>query len=146
MTPKDNIANISDPIVSYRLAIDCQTAGDYEMAIKYFKQAIMLDQDRIDAEIYAFAAWLLAMCPKSSLRDGSLAVNYATKACDLTDWSEGWTMGILAAAIAETGDINAAIKRQQQACEHAFKSDANMLEENLALLKAGFTIPFSCYP
>ena len=141
-----DVETSTDPIVHYQFAHECQSVGDFATAIQHFKQAIALDPDRLDAEVYAFAAWLLARCPQASLRDSQLAVKYATTACDLTEWTEGWTISILAAALAETGDLTQAIERQTQACEHAFDLDREMWQENLARLKSGLAIPFECYP
>jgi tetratricopeptide (TPR) repeat protein len=146
MFHENDVIGSGDPIMHYQFAHQLWSAGDFANAVKHFKQAISLDPNRLDAEVYAFAAWLLAMCPDHSLRDGNLAVQYATVACNLTDWHEGWTIGILAAALAETGDAAEAVRRQEQACEHAFDLDTEKLQTNLALLKAGRPLSFTCYP
>jgi tetratricopeptide (TPR) repeat protein len=146
MMDEQEVARSADPIVHYQFGHERQAAGDFSKAIRHFKLAISLDPNRLDAEVYAFTAWLLAMCPDTLLRDGPKAVEYATVACDLTDWHEGWTIGILAAALAETGELARAIERQVQACEHAFDIDREVLKQNLAVLKSGGRIPFGCYP
>jgi hypothetical protein len=62
-------------------------------------------------------AWFLALCPDDSQRNGKLAVTYATKACELSEWKEANFIGTLAAAYAEVGDFDAAIKYQRQAMD-----------------------------
>ena len=57
---------------------------DYAKAAADFNAAIGLDPR------YATAcnnlAWLLAVCPDAGFRNGTKAVEYGTKACELTDW------------------------------------------------------------
>ena len=43
-------------------------------------------------------AWLLATAPKAKMRDGTKAVELATKACELTSWKDAHCVGTLAAA------------------------------------------------
>jgi len=60
-------------------------------------------------------AWLLATCPEAALRDGKKAVQYATRACELGSWKDGWIVDTLAAACAETGDYRQAVTWQEKA-------------------------------
>jgi len=48
---------------------------------------------------------------------GKQAVEYATKACELTEWKSANFIGTLAAAYAEIGDFSKAIKYQKQAMD-----------------------------
>jgi tetratricopeptide (TPR) repeat protein len=91
--------------------------GKYESAIKDFTKAISLDpQDPISV---GSLAWFFATCPDGKYRDGKRAVELATKACELTNWKVYDPLNILAAACAETGDWENAVKRQEQAIEMA---------------------------
>lgn len=58
-------------------------------------------------------AWIRATCPDPSIRNGPLAVTDAKKACQLSKWSNN--IDTLAAAYAETGDFDSAIRYEEQA-------------------------------
>jgi hypothetical protein len=60
-------------------------------------------------------AWLLASCPDAVFRDGPEAVRLASRACELTGYTQPMVIGTLAAAQAEAGDFPAAITTAQRA-------------------------------
>ena len=60
-------------------------------------------------------AWILATCPEASIRNGQLAVADAMKACKLNGWTLGSSIDSVAAAYAETGDFDSAVRYQQRA-------------------------------
>jgi tetratricopeptide (TPR) repeat protein len=86
--------------------------GDYGKAVADYSQAILLDPK--GAREYNNLAWLLATCPQASVRDGKKAVQYALQACELSEWKDPACVDTLAAAYAEGGDFDHAVKYEQQ--------------------------------
>ena len=90
-------------------------AGDDEAAKQDFERAEQMDPG--SAESYNARAWLWATAPDASMRDGAKAIDAATKACQMSDWQEPEFVGTLAAAYAETGNFDEAIKWQQKSLD-----------------------------
>lgn len=137
-----DVYGTSDPIEYYHHANELTRCRDFARAIMHYDKAIALDPSRLDAEVYVLAAWLLATCPDQQLRCAERAVRYASEGCALTDWSESWPMGVLAAAYAEAGDIPKAIEVQTKACSLAEAFEEEVQARQLEQLKNGGVIPY----
>src|SRR5262249_39390449 len=78
-----------------------------------YREAIRLQPKLVSA--HNNLAWLLATCPVDALRNGQEAVEHATFACNATGWSTPNNMGTFAAACAEVGDFDEAVRWQKKA-------------------------------
>ena len=82
--------------------------GDHKNAIKDYSEALSFEPE--DDGILNNLAWVLATTPADDLRDGKRALELATKACEVTNFSQPHILSTLASAYAETGDFENAIK------------------------------------
>lgn len=112
--------------------------GRYAASLRDLNDSIRLQPTRL--ETYSLAlnrrAWLRAACPDPSIRNGRAAVDDAKKACHITKWKEATKIDTLAAACAEAGDFDSAVRYEEQAMS---APDANeisrALQEHMALFK-----------
>jgi serine/threonine-protein kinase len=73
---------------------------------------------------YDALARLLAACPDDKPRDGKRAIEYATTACDRCGWKDPLCLDTLAAAYAEAGQFDEAVRYQTRALsDPALKRD-----------------------
>ena len=104
---------------------------EYGKAIAEYDEAIRLDPKLTDP--HCARAWILATCPDGRYRDGRKAVEWATKACELEQWTCPCELGTLAAAYAEVGDFESAVNWQSKA--NKLYSDAEDKKKGEARLK-----------
>jgi tetratricopeptide (TPR) repeat protein len=82
-------------------------------------------------------AWFLATCPDPSFRNGGKAVQDAKIACKLTNWTDEAAIDSLAAAYAETGDFDSAVRYAEQALtvKDVSPTDSKRIQRHLESFK-----------
>lgn len=106
---------------------------EYRNAIADYTEAIRLNPDHYHA--LASLAWIMAVCVKEEYRDGEQAVEYAIKACELTEWKNAGSIDTLAAAYAEKGDFDKAVEWQEKAID--LSPDNDGFRSRLELYESG---------
>ncbi len=92
-------------------------------AVAHFREALRLQRDvSVVSGSFTWAnnlAWLLATSPDAKIRNGAEAVEWARKACQADGYKNPSLLDTLAAALAEAGQFDEAIKVSQQMIELA---------------------------
>ena len=88
--------------------------GDHDKAILDYERCIKIagsDDENFDLSgILNNLAWVLATSPKDSIRNGKRAVELGERAVELTEEKQPHILSTLAAAYAEIGDFENAVK------------------------------------
>ncbi|MCX7665625.1 MAG: tetratricopeptide repeat protein [Gemmataceae bacterium] len=92
-----------------------RATGEHEKAISDLKSALKLDPDH--QVTLNDLAWTLATSPIDKIRDKKLAVEYAERVCQLTDYKNGVYLDTLAAAYAENDEFDKAVEYQKKAMQ-----------------------------
>ena len=72
-----------------------------------------------DPYSHVLYASYLSTCRDHSLRDGNLALEHATRACEMTEWQEMDSLRALAAAHFQLHNLDDAVRWCEKALEHA---------------------------
>jgi tetratricopeptide (TPR) repeat protein len=129
----DSLKTRPTPEIHGQIAAIQTLQGEFQDAVSHYLEALRLRPDSPD--VLNNLAWLLATCPDAHIRDGSQAVGYAGRACELTHYHMTPLVGTLAAAYAEAGRFDDAISTAEKACAMASESgDRDLLKRNQDLL------------
>lgn len=101
----------------------------YAEAAKDFATAVRLEPG--SAAAYDALAWLRATCPMDEFRSGEKAVEFATKACELTKWEKPSYLETLAAAYAESGQFDTAVTWQRKALDMVAETEKTRTRSRL---------------
>ncbi|HTU27572.1 MAG TPA: tetratricopeptide repeat protein, partial [Pirellulales bacterium] len=89
--------------------------GHFDKAVADYERAASIDGDSY--AVNRNLALLLAACPDEKYLDGARALKLAKQAAAATDDRDSWSLSALAAASAETGDFNEAVRFETAAIE-----------------------------
>jgi tetratricopeptide (TPR) repeat protein len=89
--------------------------GEHDDAVADFKRALEVEPK--ESGLLNNYAWVLATSPDDDVRNGKLAVELATRACEETNYEESHILSTLAAAYAEAGDFAKATEWSQKAID-----------------------------
>ncbi|HET6881644.1 MAG TPA: tetratricopeptide repeat protein [Pirellulales bacterium] len=108
--------------------------GDVRKALGEYDDLLGVDSKHVGA--YNARAWNWATSPDAGFRDGRKAVESAIRACELTNWKLPGYIDTLAAAYAEAGDFESAVKWQEQARDMVAKHARESFSERLELYRS----------
>jgi tetratricopeptide (TPR) repeat protein len=110
----------------------------FTLAVQYREKAVVLnpsitDYERNLADTLNEAAWFWATYADARSRNGKKALAAATRSCELTQWKSFENIDTLAAASAEAGDFDAAVKWENQAIAMAPEKEKGGLRSRIKL-------------
>jgi tetratricopeptide (TPR) repeat protein len=108
--------------------------GDYARAVADFDRAIRLNPAHPHA--CRHLAWMLATCDDPAIRDGRRAVELADKAWQLSGGKYPDWLDVLAAASAEAGDYDGAVRWQEKRVEIATPEARDVAKARLEQYRA----------
>ena len=105
------------------LAMALNRQGEVKQAIIHYEKAIEINAD--DLSSLNNLAWILATSNDASIRNGKRAVQLAEHLCRATDFKVAGAIDTLAAAYAENGQFDLAVKNATLSVRMTDKGDAN---------------------
>jgi len=127
------------PELCLRFAALLHQTGNFSEAVAQYRAVLAREPDSVEA--LNNLAWMLATAPDASVRNGVDAVQFAERACRLTDNKKAGMIGTLAAAYAEAGRFTDAMATATKAADLADAEGnarfAAMNRQLLALYRAG---------
>jgi tetratricopeptide (TPR) repeat protein len=111
--------------------------GDQRSAAGHYRETLKLKPSRLD--IAHSLAWILATTEDDTLRNGDEAVGWAERVAQADGYRSSFVLDTLAAAQAESGRFEDAVRWQTRALELAPPEDRAALEARLVLYRGGGT-------
>jgi tetratricopeptide (TPR) repeat protein len=112
--------------------------GNYPEALAQWRQGLRVEPN--NRPLLNQTAWVLATCPKASVRNGSEAVELAQREAQLSGGQDPAVLDTLAAAFAEVGRFSEAVQTIRQALALATQQNkqplATLLKARIALYEA----------
>lgn len=105
----------------------------WEAASTFYKNAMRSPSPNL--EIGRRLAWLMATCPDAKFRNGRAAFNLAKQCAEATNYQQASMLSALAAAHAELGEFQPAVKWQSQAIVKSRANSRDIHRSRLELLK-----------
>ena len=131
--------NPNDAQTHKDLAIILLREGKLYKAANHYRQCLQINSD--DADALNNLAWIFATAEDNKLRNSSDAVEFAQRACKLTDYKHPGLLDTLAVAYAAAGRFNQAIETAEKAiklADSAGKKDlTDKIQSRLQLYQAG---------
>jgi tetratricopeptide (TPR) repeat protein len=109
--------------------------GRFKEALSHFQQAVQSDPNFSKARNNL--AWLLATCPDETLRHGKQSLTHATRAYQLTGGKISEVLETIAAAHAELGEFEEAVRWQEKALRIVPEKGRDALTARLKMYKQG---------
>jgi tetratricopeptide (TPR) repeat protein len=123
----------------YNLALAYALQHRLDAALACDKEAVRLEPN--NPKYLNDLAWIYATCPKAELRNGPEAVRLAGQACRITKRQNTAMLDTLAAAYAEAGRFDEAVKTTEEIRARALSSHdpatADAAQQRLELYQAG---------
>jgi tetratricopeptide (TPR) repeat protein len=121
--------------------------GNYKASLADLDKVISLRPEGTYPSALNSRAWLRATCPDASFRNGKQAIEDAKVACGATIYRKAAFVDTLAAAYAEAGDFDSALRYEERAVAVENSSTEQTaeikekLQQHLALFRQGSVVP-----
>jgi Zn-dependent membrane protease YugP/tetratricopeptide (TPR) repeat protein len=119
----------ADPVGFNNRGAALLRTGAYDRARTDLQQAIRLSSTFPNP--YKHLAWLQATCPQDEFRNGTQAVANAIRALELAKWQPIDWLAVLAAAYAEAGNFEEAVKWQTKSLDGSLPEEKAELQKRL---------------